>query len=135
MAFWDSFTAGFKKFAGIVNMLLPVAAIFVPGMQLPAVAVKLIEKLPGLMAIADELFTEVNQGALKKSFVMSAMQQAATVYGDVATGGAKESFDKDIAPNLSVLIDQAVRLANAVQAGVVVDDSLQTAAEKAGIMG
>ena len=123
MSFWDSLSAGFKVFENVINLLLPVAAIFGPGAALPALAMKVIPKLPALMATADELFTEAGSGAVKKNYVMDMAAQLAGVASDLSTGGQKETWDKEIAPNLSVLVDATVAVANTVRAGTVVDDT------------
>jgi hypothetical protein len=129
-----TFSDVFRKFSSVVQLLLPIAATFVPGAGLPILAIKIIGKLPSLMATADELFTEAGQGALKKEFVMNAAQVIATTVSDCSTGGQKETWEKQIAPNISQFIDTAVAIANTVQPGVI-DDSEQTAAQKAGVMG
>ena len=124
MSFFESLFAGFKKFASVVEMLLPIVSAFVPGAAIPAAGVKILEKLPALMATADELFTEVGQGALKKQFVMTAAKQVAATVADISTGGQADTWNNEIAPNLSVIIDTAVAIANVASPNIVVDDQV-----------
>ena len=107
-----------KLFGSIFETLLPIAAALFPGGQLPALVLKLAPAIPALMGVVEEGITEVGNGALKKSFVMSTLSGLAGLYDSIATGGAKTSFEEH-APLIGTLIDATVKVANTVKPGII----------------
>jgi hypothetical protein len=116
-----SFKDFWSKFSQAFSILAPIAVAFIPGGQIPAVAAAVIPHLPGLMSIADGIVGAT--GPMKKDFVMQSAQILASTVSDLSTGGQKETWDKEIAPNLSVMIDTAVALTKVITP-TLIDDSV-----------
>jgi hypothetical protein len=119
-----SFSTWFSKFTQAFSILAPIALAFVPGGQIPAAAMAVIPHLPGLMSIANGIVGAT--GPVKKDFVMQSAQVIAATVTDMSTGGQKETWEKEIAPNLSVMIDTAVALTKVLAPGVVDDTPTTT---------
>jgi hypothetical protein len=100
----------------IVGQILPIAQIallFIPGGQIPAAGLKILEKLPDIIGLAERIFGD-GSGAEKKAFAIQTAQALANTIGGVSTGGQAETWQK-IEVAVGPMIDQIVKVVNSYQ--------------------
>ena len=108
-----------KYFAFGLQMLgkiLPLAQLvlmFVPGGQLPAAAMKILEKLPDIIALAERIFGD-GTGEQKKAFAIETAKALANTIGGASTGGQAETWGK-VEAAIGPAIDHIVGVINTYQ--------------------
>ena len=100
----------------MLKQVVPLAQLvlmFVPGGQLPAAGLKIMEKLPDIIALAERIFGD-GTGAQKKEFAIETAKALANTIGGVSTGGQAETWAR-VEAAVGPAIDHIVGVINTYQ--------------------
>ena len=102
--FLEFFKKGLQMVETVLPFLTPILAL-IPGMQLPAAGLVILNAVPVLCHTAEELIGE-GSGEAKKDLVITMANAAIQTMQKISSGGQKETWDK-----VSQLIGPAIELA------------------------